>query len=329
MALPDWRDVALNGRRVVIAFDGDVARKESVQKAARGLGRLPGDQGCARRVPASARHRPTRPGWTTTSWPATPSRTCGGWSSRTPPSGRRSHRHSRRPPPQPKPPAGATDLARRGARRVPPLARRGLRHRRAGRRARRRRGREVRRRQRPGLAADHLRARQRQDRDRAGTRRRRRHHHQLDHRRGRAAVRDPEAGTRQGRHRRAAAQDRRARGAGHQGRHVDPVDEQRHPRQGARRAARDLRRPLVPRGRRPTAGTPSNGADASPSSARSPPRGTPTTPSSPPWATGSSSSASTPPRPAGSRSAGHRATPATRRRCAPSWPRRSAASSPG
>lgn len=38
MALPEWRDVALNNnRRVVIAFDGDVARKESVQKAARGL----------------------------------------------------------------------------------------------------------------------------------------------------------------------------------------------------------------------------------------------------------------------------------------------------
>ncbi len=37
MALPEWRDCALNGRRVVVAFDGDVARKEPVQKAARGL----------------------------------------------------------------------------------------------------------------------------------------------------------------------------------------------------------------------------------------------------------------------------------------------------
>ena len=38
MALPDWHDVALNdGRRVIIAFDGDVARKESVQKAAQRL----------------------------------------------------------------------------------------------------------------------------------------------------------------------------------------------------------------------------------------------------------------------------------------------------
>ena len=37
MVLADWRDVALNSRRVVIAFDGDIARKESVQKAAHAL----------------------------------------------------------------------------------------------------------------------------------------------------------------------------------------------------------------------------------------------------------------------------------------------------
>lgn len=37
VALPEWRDIALNGRRVIIAFDGDVARKESVQKASRAL----------------------------------------------------------------------------------------------------------------------------------------------------------------------------------------------------------------------------------------------------------------------------------------------------
>ncbi len=36
-ALPDWYEVALNNRRVIIAFDGDVARKESVQRAAHGL----------------------------------------------------------------------------------------------------------------------------------------------------------------------------------------------------------------------------------------------------------------------------------------------------
>jgi hypothetical protein len=38
VALADWHDVALNGRRVIIAFDGDVARKEPVRKAARALG---------------------------------------------------------------------------------------------------------------------------------------------------------------------------------------------------------------------------------------------------------------------------------------------------
>ena len=38
MALPEWHDCALNNnRRVIIAFDGDLARKEPVQKAARGL----------------------------------------------------------------------------------------------------------------------------------------------------------------------------------------------------------------------------------------------------------------------------------------------------
>jgi hypothetical protein len=38
MALPDWRDVALNGgRRVILAFDGDVARNPCVQKAMHAL----------------------------------------------------------------------------------------------------------------------------------------------------------------------------------------------------------------------------------------------------------------------------------------------------
>ena len=33
VAVGDWNDIALNGRRVIIAFDGDVARKASVRKA--------------------------------------------------------------------------------------------------------------------------------------------------------------------------------------------------------------------------------------------------------------------------------------------------------
>jgi hypothetical protein len=32
-AVPDWRDIALNGRRVILAFDGDVSRKRSVRSA--------------------------------------------------------------------------------------------------------------------------------------------------------------------------------------------------------------------------------------------------------------------------------------------------------
>ena len=33
VALPDWRDVALNNRDVIIAYDGDVARKQQVRQA--------------------------------------------------------------------------------------------------------------------------------------------------------------------------------------------------------------------------------------------------------------------------------------------------------
>jgi hypothetical protein len=33
VAVPDWHDVALNGRRVILAFDGDVARKPEVRNA--------------------------------------------------------------------------------------------------------------------------------------------------------------------------------------------------------------------------------------------------------------------------------------------------------
>lgn len=33
MAVPDWHDIALNDRRVVLAFDGDVARKQAVRSA--------------------------------------------------------------------------------------------------------------------------------------------------------------------------------------------------------------------------------------------------------------------------------------------------------
>src|SRR6185295_5882675 len=32
-AVADWNDIALNGRRIILAFDGDVARKRSAAKA--------------------------------------------------------------------------------------------------------------------------------------------------------------------------------------------------------------------------------------------------------------------------------------------------------
>ena len=57
MALPDWHDIALNGRRVIMAFDGDVARKQPVQKALHALAGYLAYQGCQGRVPAPARHR--------------------------------------------------------------------------------------------------------------------------------------------------------------------------------------------------------------------------------------------------------------------------------
>jgi hypothetical protein len=37
VAVADWHDIALNGRRVILAFDGDIARKPAVQKANREL----------------------------------------------------------------------------------------------------------------------------------------------------------------------------------------------------------------------------------------------------------------------------------------------------
>jgi hypothetical protein len=37
LAVPDWNDIALNGRRVVLAFDSDACRKPDVQRALRSL----------------------------------------------------------------------------------------------------------------------------------------------------------------------------------------------------------------------------------------------------------------------------------------------------
>ena len=56
-AVADWHDIALNGRRVVLAFDSDVTVKPAVRRGARRAGRVPGRQGHHRRVPPPARRR--------------------------------------------------------------------------------------------------------------------------------------------------------------------------------------------------------------------------------------------------------------------------------
>ena len=134
MALADWRDIALNGRRVIIAFDGDMARKPSVQKAVHALAAYLAVKG-ARVEYLWLPDTDDKTGLDDYLWPGTPSRSCGAWSSRT---SRRSaassptataRRAETRATGEP-----VADSLDRGAHGVPPLARRGLRHRRAGRR---------------------------------------------------------------------------------------------------------------------------------------------------------------------------------------------------
>ena len=81
-AVGDWNDIAVNGRRVIMAFDGDVARKPSAAKALCALAdflkyRGPASNTCTCPTTASRRSAST-----TTSSPGTRSRICGGWSSR-------------------------------------------------------------------------------------------------------------------------------------------------------------------------------------------------------------------------------------------------------
>ena len=126
-------------------------------------------------------------------------------------------------------------LARRRARGISQMARRELRPRRhrcdvcrGGSRAARRR---------PALAAHHLRAGRRQDRDRAIARRRGGAHHQHDCQRGRAALGLAEEEPGQDRDRRTAAQDRRARHPRHQGCDHHLIGRPQHAWQCAGRAA--------------------------------------------------------------------------------------------
>ena len=174
--------------------------------------------------------------------------------------------------------------------------------------ARRRRGRKVRRRLRPCLAAHHLRVRRRQNRDRAGTRRRRRRRHQLDQRRGRAAVRDTPK-----RDRAANATGGLLRKIGDRGllviKDVTSILSMNKDVRGKVlvRAARNLRRPLVPRSRSRRRTHPRMAGPPRRHRRRHHRLGHRARRHRRRWATGSSCSASTPPRPAcESRPPGHR-----------------------
>ena len=74
--MSDWHDIALNGRRVVLAFDSDATRKPAVQQA---LAELAGYL-AARARPSSTCIFPTmataRPGWMITS-PSMAQMACG------------------------------------------------------------------------------------------------------------------------------------------------------------------------------------------------------------------------------------------------------------
>jgi hypothetical protein len=84
LAVGDWHDIALNDRRVILAFDGDVARKPAVRQALRALA----DYLISKGAYLEYLHLPDtddKPGSTISSL-RTPSKACG-------PSSNRRHRH--------------------------------------------------------------------------------------------------------------------------------------------------------------------------------------------------------------------------------------------
>ena len=246
--IADLNEVALNDRRVILAFDGDVARNP---KAAKGLCEL-AEFLKYRGASVEYLHLPdTKPKTGLDDYLVDGHTAEDLWKLVRP-----------NPPPipdedyidadyveEPEAEPAVTDFTCAGARCVSQVVGCGLRHRRVQRRARHSRSGEIRRRQRPYLAAGGERVGQRQDRDRAGLRRGRSDRHQLHLQRRRAAECDAQEGARQGCHRRAVAPHRRARGAGRQGRLDHPVDGPHPAREGARGAAGGLRRPLDAGGR--------------------------------------------------------------------------------
>ena len=112
MALPEWHDIALNNhRRVIIAFDGDIARNEQVQMAARGLADYLATKG-ARVEYLWLPDTDDKVGLDDYLREPTPSRNCGRWSGRTSPRYGRSpgsHRRQMSPKPEPVQPVSLTE----------------------------------------------------------------------------------------------------------------------------------------------------------------------------------------------------------------------------
>ena len=78
-ALPDWRDIALNGRRVILAFDSDVSRKQQDSSALREFAAWLKTKGAASSTCTCPTTVTARSGWTIIWWTGTPPQTCTGW----------------------------------------------------------------------------------------------------------------------------------------------------------------------------------------------------------------------------------------------------------
>ena len=296
----------------ILAFDGDVARKESVQKALTRPGRLPGDQGCPGRVPAPARHRrQDRPRRLPRGRAHRRRPVAAGQADSPPPSATRRRYREHRHRAEPEPAASATCLTQatrttcssagsattttstRSTPCSPPPRSNGSTATRCG------------------CWSSPVPATPRPRPCRRSTA---------------SAPSSPAPSPREGALLSATPKRERAKDATggllrkigdrgrarHQGRDLDPVDEPRRPRPGARRAARGLRRPLGPQRRHRRRPHPRLGGPHRRHRRRHHRLGHARTTSSPRWATGSCWCAWTPPTAGTPPAARPSATPATR-----------------
>ena len=67
LAVADWQDIALNGRRVALAFDSDVTRKREVHQALLELAGYLASKGATSSTCTCPTAATPRPAWTTTS----------------------------------------------------------------------------------------------------------------------------------------------------------------------------------------------------------------------------------------------------------------------